>query len=67
MSYIATTHMLARELLDKPDGFLVVNVGGQEYIVESIRRKFTYANLDDSVMYWSINVRDERGEDNKKN
>ena len=60
MSYIATTHMLARELLNKPDGFLVVNVGDKEYMVESIQRKLTCANRDDSVMYWRINTKEER-------
>lgn len=60
MSYIATTHMLARELLNKPDGFLVVNVGDKEYLVENIQRKLTCANRDDSVMYWRINTKEER-------
>lgn len=59
MSYIATTHMLARELLNKPDGFLVVNVGDKEYAIESIRRKLTCANIDDSIMYWNINIKDD--------
>lgn len=52
--------MLARELLNKPDGFLVVNVGDKEYMVESIQRKQTCANRDDSIMYWRINTKEER-------
>lgn len=60
MSYVATTHALARELLDKPDGFLVVTVEGKEYLVESIQRKCTHANLDDSMLYWSINTKEEK-------
>lgn len=50
--------MLARELLNKPDGFLVVNVGDKEYAIESIRRKLTCANIDDSIIYWNINIKD---------
>lgn len=52
--------MLARELLNKPDGFLVVNVGDKEYLVENIQRKKTIANQDDSVLYWRINTKEER-------
>ena len=51
--------MLGRELLNKPDGFIMVNLNGKEYLIESIQRKSTYANIDDSIMYWNINIKDD--------
>ena len=34
--YISTTHMLARELLSKPDSFFVATDGEDNYIVTTI-------------------------------
>lgn len=65
MSYISTSHMLARELLNKPDGFLVASNGEEEYVVESIKRTSTHANIDDCISYWVLNLRDG-GEGNIK-
>lgn len=50
--------MLARELLNKPDGFLTVTYGDKEYVIENIMRTRTHANLDDSMTYWTLNLRD---------
>lgn len=55
---LITTHSLARELLNKPDGFLVVSNGIQEYVIDSVRRVATHANLDDYVTHWVLNIRD---------
>ena len=49
--------MLARELLSKPDGFITVTYGDEEYIIEDIKRVFTHANIDDSVMHLTLNLR----------
>lgn len=57
MDYISTSHALARELLNKPDGLITANIQGEEYLLESMKRTSTYANLDDSIPYWTINLR----------
>jgi hypothetical protein len=50
--------MLARELLNKPDGFITVTCGEIEYVIGSYQRKSTHANIDDGVMHWTLNLRD---------
>lgn len=49
--------MLARELLSKPDGFILATNGEIDYVIENIQRGFTYANIDDSVAHWVLNLR----------
>ena len=49
--------MLARELLNKPDGFLTATYKNEELIIENIKRTTTCANMDDSVVYWTFNLR----------
>lgn len=54
--------MLAKELLSKPDGFITATFGEEEYVIGSYQRKATHANLDDGVMYWTLNLHDgEKG------
>ena len=52
--------MLARELLNKPDGFILASDSDREreYIIESIKRESTHKNIDDSSMYWLLQLRD---------
>ena len=50
--------MLAREILSKPDGFIVARNGEEEFVIESIQRVATHANVDDGVMHWVLNLRD---------
>ena len=50
--------MLARELLSKPDGFIIANYMDGEYIIGDIKRVSTHANIDDGTMYWTLNLRD---------
>lgn len=50
--------MLARELLSKPDGFITVTYGDDELVIENFSRVATHANIDDSVMHWTLNLRD---------
>lgn len=50
-----TSHSLAKELLNKPDGFITLTVSGNEYLISSIKRKSTCANTDDSNCYWTLN------------
>ena len=58
--------MLARELLSKPDAFLVAQDGEREYVVENIRRIGTYANPDDKTMYISLQLKECNGENIKR-
>lgn len=59
---ISTTHMLAKELLNKPDGFLTASYsdrfGEVEYVIDGLQRKKTHANIDDSIMHWSLELRE---------
>lgn len=55
---ISTSHKLARELLSKPDGFITATLGGEEYIITSTQKVKTHANIDDTVMYWTLILRD---------
>ena len=55
---ISTSHALARELLNKPDGFINATLGEEEYVIETYKRKNTHANIDDSVTHWTLILRD---------
>ena len=55
---VGTSHALARELLNKPDGFITATLGGEEYIISDYKRTKGHANVDDSVPYWTLNLRD---------
>lgn len=52
-----TSHMLAKELLNKPDGFIVIIKGDEEYLIDNLHRKKTQANFDDSTMYWALEIK----------
>lgn len=54
---IGTTHSLARELFSRPDTFLTATDGEEEYVVESIKRIATHANLDDTITHLSLILR----------
>lgn len=55
---ITTSHLLAKELLDREDGFITVTIGEEEYVIENIHRIHTHANVDDTICHWTLNVRD---------
>lgn len=55
---IATSHALARELLNRPDGFITAMLGDREYMIIDYKRTKSHANVDDSVPYWTLNLRD---------
>lgn len=50
--------MLAKELLNKPDGFITATLDDEEYVISSTQRVSTRANIDDSVTHWTLNLRD---------
>lgn len=49
---ISTGHKLAKELL------ITATLDGKEYVIEDIQRIPTHANIDDTVMHWTLNLRD---------
>lgn len=53
-----TSHMLAKELLNRPDGFLTATYDNKEYIITDFKRTKSHANIDDSIPYWTINLQD---------
>lgn len=57
-----TTHSLARELLEKPDGFVTATFEGKEFAVTGFRRMATCANYDDSSLYWTLVLNGETNE-----
>lgn len=56
-NHISRTHELARELLNKPDSFITATIGKEEYIIDTIQKVSTHANIDDTVMHWTLNLR----------
>ena len=58
---IATSHQLARELLDRPDEFISAIVGNKEYGIESIKRITTHANRDDGVIHLALKLKECEG------
>ena len=55
-----TTHSLAMQLLNNPDGYLtaVVKEGNREYeyVINSFQRDKMEANNDDTMLYWTLNL-----------
>ena len=48
--------MLARELLKRPDSFITAKLSDEEYIIEGLKTVKSHANIDDSVMYITLNL-----------
>ncbi len=67
MSLCLTSHSLARELLSKPDGFITAKNESGEYIITSIRKVSTHANIDDTCMYWELELIKDKGGNIKRN
>lgn len=53
MNYITTSHQLARELFNRPDGFITLTADNKEYLI-TLKRSRTCANVDDSSNYWTL-------------
>lgn len=49
---------MAKELLNKPNGFVTATIGDEEYVVDNIRKINNHANVDDSETHWTLNLRD---------
>ena len=58
---IITSHALARELLERPDDFIFVMHDEKEYVIKSIKRVRTHANIDDTVMHWVLQLDEREG------
>ena len=58
INIISTSRKLAKELHGKPDGFITATLNGEEYIIDNIQKVSTHANIDDTILYWTLNLRD---------
>lgn len=52
---------MARELLNKPDGFITATEENREFVIESIRKVQTHANCDDRITYWTLKLNEVIG------
>lgn len=53
MSFV-TSHDLARELLNRPDGFITITIEDKECVISKIQRKSSHGNLDDTSTYYTL-------------
>ena len=53
-----SSHALARDLLKEPDTFLTAMHDNEELVIDSYKRISTHANIDDSIMYLTLILRD---------
>ena len=53
-----SSHALARDLLNNPDGFITATYENVELVIDNFKRVATHANIDDSVMHLTLNLRD---------
>ena len=60
-NYNVTSHALARDLLSKPDGFITATHGEKEFVIGNTKRVATHANTDDSVMHWTLKLKECEG------
>ena len=52
------SHALARDLLKEPDTFILAMHEDRELVIESYKKVFTHANIDDTVMNLELVLRD---------
>lgn len=55
-SCIVTSHALAQELLNRPNGYITASCGENEYMIKDFAKTKTEANIDDSMVYWKLNL-----------
>ena len=60
-NYNVRSHALARDLLSKPDGFITATHGEKEFVIGNTKRVATHANIDDSAMYWTLQLKECEG------
>lgn len=58
MNYIRTSHELAKELLGKPNGMIIANHKGEEYVIKNYKRETNVANNDDNTTYLTLNLQE---------
>ena len=58
---ICRSHLLADELNGKPDDFITASVGDKEYIIQSVKRVPTHANIDDGVTHLALQLKECEG------
>ena len=50
----ATSHGLAKELLNKEDSYITITIGEKEYVISDVKRVKTHANADDTTIYLTL-------------
>lgn len=53
-----SSHALARDLLKEPDTFILAMHEDRELVIESYKKVFTHANIDDTVINLALVLRD---------
>lgn len=53
-----SSHALARDLLREPDTFLTAMHDDNELVINGYKKVATHANIDDSVTYLTLILRD---------
>lgn len=61
ISGIYRSYQLANELKDKSDDFITASVGEKEYVIQSVRRVPTHANIDDGVTHLTLQLKECEG------
>ena len=54
-----SSHALARDLLKEPDTFLTATHDNEELVIDGYKKVATHANIDDSVMHWTLQLRED--------
>ncbi len=44
--------------MNKHDDFITATLGEKEYVIGSIQKVASHANIDDTVTHWTLNLRD---------
>lgn len=49
---------MATALLNRNNSVVIATLNDEEYVIESIQRKFNHVNIDDNTSHWTLNLRD---------
>ena len=54
-----TSHELARELLNRPNGFITANHGDKEFYIDAYKRVIT-DNENNKNLEWTLNLKEKK-------
>lgn len=49
---------MATALLNRSNSTVTATLNEEEYVIESIQKVFSHANIDDNTSHWTLNLRD---------